>query len=230
MRLFRGIAVPKDKADQVITTIKNQGLARDRGWTWKMEFRHPGDLDALFAKADLSLKDTRPDGAQSDLGVCACGEETSAAYYAWQHNRTVENTTPIIMEFDMPDDAVSIDGRDFLYTVFQLGQPELAWPVLARVFGNCIQHYAERAWASKEQSIALCDLARHDPQIIKAHHTNAVVLGGRYNTVFRNAFIVRLPVGAASIVRVWSPTERPAFPRPEIMFDSLLVESHRRRE
>lgn len=195
-----------------------------------MEFRHPGDLDALFAKVNLSLKDTRPDGAQADPGVCACGEETGAAYYAWQHNRKGENTTPIIMEFDVPDDAVSIDGRDFLYTVFQLGEPELARPVLARVFGNCILRYADRAWASKEQSVALCDLARHDPQVIKAHHANAVILGGRYDTVFRNAFIVRLPVGTASIIRVWSPTEPPALPHPEIMFDSLLIESHRRTE
>jgi hypothetical protein len=94
-----------------------------------MEFRHPGNLDALFNKPDLSLEDTRPDNAEADAGVCACGEEAGAAYYAWQHNRKGENTTPIIMEFEVSDDAVSIDGRDFLYTVLQLGKPELARPV-----------------------------------------------------------------------------------------------------
>ncbi|WP_191060533.1 hypothetical protein [Geminicoccus harenae] len=150
MRLFRGIAVPEDKVEQVITTIKVQGLVRGMGKNWQMEFRHPGDLDALFAKTDLSLVDTRPDGVQVDFGVCACGEEMGAAYYAWQHNRTVENTTPIIIEFDAPDDAVSIDGSDFLYTVFSLGQPELARPVLKHVFGNRILRYADRAWLSKE--------------------------------------------------------------------------------
>jgi hypothetical protein len=35
-------------------------------------------------------------------------------YYAWQHNRKGENTTPILIEFEASDDAVSIDGRDFL--------------------------------------------------------------------------------------------------------------------
>lgn len=228
MRIFRGISIPEDKVDQVLTTIKKQGLAQDRGEFWKMEFRHPGNLDTLFAKADLSLEDTRPDGAEVDPGVCACGEEAGAAYYAWQHNRKGENTTPIIMEFDVSDDVVSIDGRDFLYTVFQLGEPELARPVLGRVFGERILRYAERAWTSKEQSVALCDLARHDPQVIKAHHSNSVVLGGRFNTVFRNAFIVKLPVESPSIVRVWSPTASPKLPIPEIMLDSLLVKSHRR--
>ncbi|MGB3273798.1 MAG: hypothetical protein WBA66_13015 [Xanthobacteraceae bacterium] len=228
MRFFRGTAVPEDKADQVITTVRNQGLARDRGESWKMEYRHPGDLDALFAKPDLSLMHTRPDSVEADPGVCACGEEAGAAYYACQHNRTSENTTPIVMEFEAPDEAVSIDGRDFLYTVFQLGEPGLARAALARAFGDAVLRYADRAWSSKEQSVALCDLACHDSQVIKAHHASRIVLGGRFNTVFRNAFIVRLPVEATSVIRVWSPTECPKLPIPEIMFDSLLVESHRR--
>ena len=214
MRFFRGIAVPEDKADQVVTTIKSQGLARDRGESWKMEFRHPGDLDALFAKPHLSLEDTRPDRAEANPGVCACGEETGAAYYAWQHNRKGENTAPVITEFDVPVDAVSIDGRDFLCAVFQLGDAELARPALAKVFGDGILRYSDRAWAANEQSVALCNLARHDPEVVKARHANAVVLGGRYGVVFRSAFIVRLPVEAASIIRVWSPTERPALPHP----------------
>jgi hypothetical protein len=76
-------------------------------------------------------------------------------------------------------------------------------------------------------SIALCDLARHDPEVIKAHHANTNVLGGRYCTVFRSAFIVKLPPTARSIVRVWSPAGRPALPLPEIMFNSLLIEPYR---
>ena len=71
MRFFRGITVPEVKAEQAIATIKDQGLARDRGNSRKMDFRHPGDLDALFAKPTLSLKDTRPNGAEADPGVCA---------------------------------------------------------------------------------------------------------------------------------------------------------------
>lgn len=187
-----------------------------------MEYRHPGSLDALFAKSDLSLKDTRPDGAPADDGICACGEVLGASYYAWQHNRNDENTAPILMEFTVPDDAVRIDGRDFLYTVFQMGDPDRARPVLKRAFGDAVLRYADSAWSSPEQSIPLCDLACHDPEVIEAHHASAVVLGGRYRTVFRSAFIVRLPIAPQSIIRVWSPEEQPALPAPEFMFHDLL--------
>jgi hypothetical protein len=67
--------------------------------------------------------------------VCACGEviETNY-YYASQHNREGENTTPTLIEFEASDDAIPIDGRDFLHTVFQLGEPALAPPALVRTF------------------------------------------------------------------------------------------------
>jgi hypothetical protein len=221
MRFFRGIAVPADKINQVATAIRSGGLTQDRG-RWRMQFRPPDDLESLFAKSDLSLEDTRPDGASGDSGVCACGEEMGSAYYAWKHNRVGECTAPTMIEFDVPANAVSIDGRDFLYPVFQRGNPEVARPALAAVFGESILRYSDRAWAAKEASIALCDLACHDPDVVSAHYANEVVLGGRYGTVFRNAFIVRLPVEAASIIRVWSPAKLPALPHPEMMLDDLL--------
>lgn len=226
MNFFRGIAVPAAKVDEVISTIKTQGLTRDRGEFWKMEYRHPGPLDALFASPDLSLKDTRPDGVVGDPAICACGEVYGAAYYAWHHNRHGENTAPILMGLEVPDDAVAIDGRDFLCTVFQFGNPERARPILERAFGNAVLRYAERAWASSEQSIPLCDLARHDSEVIKAHHANALVIGGRYHSVFRSAFIVRLPINGASMIRVWAPNEEPVLPDPEITLQDIIKRSH----
>ena len=191
MRFFRGLAVPAANVVQVLATIRNQGLGL--GSQWSFEYRHPGQLDALFARPDLSTQDTRPSD-RGDPAVCACGEEIGAAYYAWQHNRTRENDTPIIVEFEADQDTVAIDGRDFLSTVFQFGEPALARPVLARAFGNEVLPYAERAWATDNQEtrIALLDLAVHDPHVVKAHHANTVVLGGRLGTVFRSAFIVKL--------------------------------------
>jgi hypothetical protein len=148
---------------------------------------------------------------------------------AWQHNRTRENDTPIIVEFEADEDTVAIGGRDFLATVFQLGEPALARPALARAFGNAVLPYAERAWATDNQDtrIALFDLARHDPDVVKAHHANTVVLGGRFRTVFRSAFIVKLFPAPQSVVRVWSPAAQRALPVPEIMLSSLLIESCR---
>lgn len=225
MRFFRGLTIRAANVDQVLSTIRNQGLGP--GSQWSFEYRHPGPLDALFAKHNLSTQDTRPRDQSGDPAVCACGEEMGAAYYAWEHNRTRENNTPIIVEFESDEDGVAIDGRDFLATVFQLGEPALARPALARAFGNAVLPYAERAWATENQDIriALVDLARHDPAVVKAHHANAVVLGGRHRTVFRNAFIVKLPPAPKSIVRVLSPTERPVLPVPEITLSSLLIEN-----
>lgn len=225
MRFFRGLTVPAADVGQVISTIRSEGLSV--GNQWNFEFRHPGSLDALFAKSDLSTKDTRPHDQAGDPAVCACGEEMGAAYYAWQHNQTRENDTPIIVEFEADEDAIAIDGRDFLATVFQLGEPELARPALAQAFGPAVLPYAERAWATDNQDrrIALFDLARHDPDVVKAHHANTVVLGGRFGTVFRSAFIIKLP--PQSVIRAWSPLSRPSVPLPEITLSTLLTTSHR---
>jgi hypothetical protein len=227
MRFFRGLAVPAANVDQVLSTINNQGLGL--GSQWSFEYRHPGPLDALVAKPDLSTQDTRPPDEAGDPAVCACGEETGAAYYAWEHNCTRENDTPIIVEFEADEDTVAIDGQDFLATVFQFGQPALARPALARAFGNAVLPYAERAWATDNQDtrIALCDLARHNSDVVKAHHANTVVLGGRHRTVFRSAFIVKLPLAPQSIVRAWSPAARPALPVPQITMRGLLIEPYR---
>jgi hypothetical protein len=227
MRFFRGLTVPAANVDQVLSTIRNRGLSQ--GSQWSFEYRHPGPLDALFAKPDLSTQDIRPHNQAGDPAVCACGEEMGAAYYAWQHNRTSENDNPIIVEFEADQDAVAIDGRDFLATVFQFGEPALARPALARTCGNAVLPYAERAWATDNQNrrIALCDLARHDSDVVKAHHANTVVLGGRHHTVLRSAFIVKLPTAPQSIIRAWSPIGRPVLPVPGITLSSLLIESYR---
>jgi hypothetical protein len=152
MRFFRGLTVPAANVDQVLSTIRNQGLSL--GNHYSFAYRHPGPLDALFAKPDLSTKDTRPRDQTGDPAVCACGEEIGAAYYAWQHNRSRENDTPIIVEFEADEDTVAIDGRDLLATVFQLGEPELARPALARAFGNAVLIYAERAWGDRQSGYA----------------------------------------------------------------------------
>ena len=104
----------------------------------------------------------------------------------------------------MDESSVAVDGRDFLYTAFQLGDPGRARRVLRTAFGKAVLRYAERAWLqeSQDQRIALCDLATHDPAVIRAHHANELVLGGRYGTVFRNAFLVRAPILEGSILRV----------------------------
>lgn len=229
MLFHRGITVPAGQRDAIIASIEKSGLAQGQG-RWTMGHRHPGPLDLLLAKPDLSLEDTRPDGLEDDPAVCACGEPDGAAYYAWRHNRSSTNNTPIIITFEAPVSAVAIDGRDFLYTVFQIGNPDVAREPLVRVFGPKILHYADNAWATErsEQPIALCDLAIHDPEVIEAHHANDIVLGGRHNTVFRSAFTVSLPVGPQAIRSVEAPASPPMIPQPEIFLEDLLLPFERR--
>ena len=146
MRLFRGMAVPASKADSVVSAIKVEGLASGQGGR-EFDFNHPGPLDALFLKDNLSTEDTRSDDRQ--FAVCACGDEIGAAYYAWRHNHSSDNNTAVMVEFEADDRSIAVDGRDFLYTVFQLGEPALARPVLDRVFGHSLLRYAEKAWRSE---------------------------------------------------------------------------------
>lgn len=222
MRFFRGIAVPAGKAEITIADIRQQGLVSGQG-TWLTEHQHPGDLDALHRKPDLSLDDTRPKtGAVA--AVCACGDELGASYYACSHNLTSNNDTPILIEFEAAKSASAVDGKDFLYTAFQFGGAERALPVLERSFGKAVLRYAEKAWLSEEQSfrVAQCDLAIHDPDVIEAHYANDVVLAGRYGTIFRSAFTVALPVRPESITRVWSPSHAPTLPKPVVTLTDIL--------
>lgn len=149
---------------------------------------------------------------------------TGRFIYAWQHNRTEEHDTPIIIEFEAERDVVAVDGKDFLYTVFQLGDPGRARDVLKRSFGRRMLHYADRAWASNDGDlrIALCDLAIHDPEIVEAHYKSQVIIGGRHGTRFRNAFTVRLPVDCTAVIRAWSPTAQPSFLPTDIMLADVL--------
>lgn len=188
-----------------------------------MKQQRPPDLKALFAKPDLTLADTRGDNIPSYSAICACGEEDGAANYAWHHNRSGDDDTPVLIEFRATFQDTAIDGRDFLYTAFQFGRPELAKDVLSRLFGPQVIRYAKRAWSKKdsEYKIAMCDLAIFDPEIIAAHHANRSVIAGRYGTLFRSAFTVRMPIEPAAIARVWTPETEPIRAMAQISLDNI---------
>ncbi len=222
LTFYRGLAVPEAVAGTVMANIRQRGLC-ESGRTWVMHQGRPLDPEALFARTDLTTKETRSNHIPEDPAICACGEEDGAAHYAWRHNRSGDDDTPIMVEFRAPIEHVAVDGRDFLYTAFQLGKPERARNVLEGLFGTKVLRYAERAWSSKEgqHDIAMCDLAILDPDVIAAHYANRTVIGGRYRTVFRNAFTVRMPVKPSAIVRVWAPIEKPPGWVPKVSLDDI---------
>ena len=223
MRFFRGIAVPAAEAQNTIATIQSIGLVSSPGRR-EMKYEHPGDIEALYSKPDLLRKDTRPD-VHSVPAVCACGDEFGGLYYACSHNLTATNDTPLLIEFNADISAVTVDGNDFLYNVFQSGNRQLARSVLERCFGEAVLRYADQAWASKIPlyRTAQCDLAIYDPDVIQAHHANDVVLAGRHSTIFRSAFTIKLPVKPEFIVNVSSPSPDQDFPQPDVCFKALLL-------
>jgi hypothetical protein len=214
MRFFRGIAVPSVKADTVISSITRDGLDRNQGWL--MLWEKPADPERLLQNVDLSMEDTRGPRASAPVGICASGDEATAAFYAWKHN--CENDTPILIEFEVEPDVVAIDGRDFLYAAFQLGNAEKSSSALVKLFGPNVLRYAHMAWSSSngEKRIALCDLAVHNMHVVADHYRNKLVIAGRALLKFRNAFNIKLPIRPTSITRVWTPATFSALPSVDV--------------
>lgn len=215
MRFYRGIAVKKNETEEVIEGIRKSGhKAGDGSWAimapdLKEEYRDQSKWAELLRNENLSTRMTR---AKSVETVGVCGDSDSASYYACVHNRTEEHDTPILIELDARGENAWIDGRDFLYTVVQLwdrrggseDNKERVRDTLARAFGKSIIPYLNRALLDKEldSRLALVDMATNDSAVIKAHASNEHWLQGRYGTIFKCAFSIRLPIRPAQILSV----------------------------
>jgi len=213
--------VPSVKVEDVISSILHGGLDRDRGWP--MSWEKPTDPERLLRKVDLSKDDTRPHGS-AQVGICTCGDESSAAFYAWDPNLYRENDTPVLIEFEADEPVIAIDGRDFLYTAFQFGNCRKTSDALRKLFGPNILFYAQPAWDSMDHDkrIALCDLAIYDRDVIQYYYQNKLVIAGRLSTKFRNSFKIRLPIGPSSIIRVWIPTAFSELPPADVNLSDII--------
>jgi hypothetical protein len=67
----------------------------------------------------------------------------------------------------------------------------------------------------------MCDLATQDDGIIRDHAKNTAVIGGRYRTLFRTAFMVRTPIEAQRITDVKLIDADPPLPSSEITLDMV---------
>jgi hypothetical protein len=165
-------------------------------------------------------------GDQTPSRVCACADKTSALFYACKKNVTAPDSTSILITFEADIHDVIVDGRDFLYTVFQLGKPDRARSTVERLFGGAILRYVDRAWTTDvhdDQRISICDLAVQDDEVVRAHAHNTTVIGGRYKTEFCSAFMVRMPITKDRIVSVErAPDKDVKFPAPEIKLEMVV--------
>jgi len=226
-KLYRGIAVPWEQKESVIQEIEAKGLVYTEASNWKFSLG-PAFSDSyrekLFRKVDLSTSDTRPKGAK-EVYICACGEKQGARYYAYRHNRTKDKNCALVIEFEANIRDLRVDGRDFLYTMFQMGDPAKAREAVIDCFGKAIGRYAEAAWMSDRSqtnySIALCDLAIEDPAVIKGHLRNRSVINGRSRTSFCSAFFVRTPIPpthiqSIEVIKSFVPSE-PRWKLPDLV-------------
>jgi hypothetical protein len=224
MLFYRGIAVPAAAVESTAAEIRQNGLqVRTAGWQMLAHDLKP-HLDRIWALCSISRADVEPD-AEMPNWVCACADRSSALYYACNHNITSENNASLLISFKAELSDVIIDGRDFLYTMFQLGDPDRARPIAQQLFGTAILRYVDRAWDTDQddQRISICSLAVQDDDVIRAHASNATAISRRSSTQFCNAFMVRLPIASDSIVSVEEiEIERATLPRAQVTLDMIL--------
>src|ERR1700726_1550056 len=224
MRFYRGITVPIRSAPAVIDQIRTRGLLPGDG-NWRMSAADlKGRLEEIWRKPKVTYADTKPtEGNPGPSWVCACAEEQGAVYYACRHDKSGENDTPILISFDAEASDAVVDGRDFLYTAFQLSDAARGRTVLEQLFGPAILRYADRAWGvDGDERIALCDLAVQDNAVVLAHADNKTVIAGRFGTLLRSAFFVRTPVPAARIADVRVVEDAYELPEPDIVLGGLI--------
>jgi hypothetical protein len=210
LTLHRGIAVPRESAEMVTDKIRLQGIKGDEGF-WRIRVTPLRSIiTGLLQKDGLSTADTRNVKLEYDT-ICACGDDLGASYYALRHN-TYRNADEVslVVDMDIPETNIFVDGRDFLYACFQLWDCissdyyKQQCLTLAKLFGSEILQYFNRAASSRCQDfrIAMCDLACQDLNVIKVRARNTIIIGGRHQTVYSSAFSIRPPISADQILNV----------------------------
>lgn len=220
MKFYRGLSVASTECEVVLRQIREKGIVSNI-WNWRTEHFRPDG--GLIKKINLSLDDTRPKEISGVPAACACGDLEGALYYAWRHSRPTERC-PVIVEFESPIHNVAIDGKDFLYTIFQFGVPEKAAPVIRDIYGERGLMYAELAWkkCDTRARIAICDLMIHDSEVIQAHHANKNAIKGRYGILFCSAFTVEIPILPDNIIDVYEAFSPPNEPDKLICLMDLI--------
>jgi hypothetical protein len=231
LTLFRGIAVPVEKASHIKDHILREGIRGDEGKQWRFELSDlRQSIDSLLQKPNLVPTDTGAEAGTSQFSVlCACGDEVGASFYATRHNaRPNTRETSYVIQFSAQSSGVYIDGRDFLYTCFQLWDQEnkssleIQRRTLMKIYGSRIARYFDKAAASNDQQyrIAVCDLACQDAQIVESHVQNGITVRGRHGVVFSSAFLVTAPVLPTEIIKVDEAIEMDF--RPDLTLDDFL--------
>jgi len=241
LKLYRGISLAEQDVDRVIEDIKLNGINVSEEARWEFQITFIKDRVAeLFEKEDLFTLDTRPqknkpnDYTMGELinpskTVCFA-DKLGARYYAVKHNKTESKTVPILIETEIDLKNIIIDGRDFLYTCFQflemkdISKQQKQISDLTQIFGNSIEKYLIKSSKTdiQDTKIALCDLATQDDDVIIEHYLNKIILAGRYNTIFRTAFHIKMPINKGDVKSVSIIEPNHFYQVPQISYKDII--------
>lgn len=211
--LYRGINCLNASFQNLILT---NGILGTEGESWEFYFRN-----GIKPLIDINVNDFSGSNElfpeSTSRAVCACGDEHSASYYACIHNK---GNFPLVVKFRTEVDYIYIDGRDFLYTVFQLWDmksPNNFSKVrqqLRNLFGDSVLQYFDQCETEKDHAkrIIYCNYACHDNDVKFSHLNNPTIIKGRYNTLFKSAFIVKAPINKEDILDVFIPVHPSIMP------------------
>jgi hypothetical protein len=225
--LYRGIALDPQMVDADCAAIRQTGELAARS-CWKNTMASPTHVrscTAKLAQTPSKVRDWIGRLPQTRL-TYACGDYEGAARYALR-----ERGIPVVLIFKIALEEVIIDGKDFLYTVFQLwdqkgtGHRDRVRENLSSLFGPAMVGWFDRACRETDTMarIGLCDLAVHDLAAIEQHYANTIDMAGRHDRVFRSSFALPANVDPTAILDIEEIEEPPPDPARTIHFHADML-------
>jgi hypothetical protein len=225
--MYRGIALHQQRAAADRTTIRQTGrLAAKSFWTNTMASPAQVRSRSLeLAWAPSNVRDEIGRLPQTPL-TYACGDFEATARYALR-----ESGTPVVISFEITLEEVMIDGKDFLYTVFQFwdrdgtSHCDLVRENLSTLFGSAMLGWFDRACRETDTMarIGPCDLAVHDLAAIDRHYANRTDIAGRHNRLFRSSFALPATLDPAAILNIQEVALPPPDPARAIHFHTDML-------
>lgn len=230
--LYRGLAVPFAEVQRVTADIIDHGLCKVDAMHWGSTMASPLEIRRQaveLGKTPGTIRDRIQEMSGRHV-ICGCGDILGATIYAQTYSRTDDERCCLLITYSMPVGDLIIDGKDFLYTVFQFWDRnharhrEIVRDVLEIIFGKSILPYFDAAAGLKDtiERVGICDLACVDVDVIRVHAQNSLLVHGRYNTKFCSAFQMQAPVPAERIISVARVTQVPEIPSRSIVLSALL--------
>jgi hypothetical protein len=224
--LYRGIALDEQTADADCIVIRRSGQLAAKSW-WKNTMANPTEVRlrmSKLARVPNEIRDKISQLPQLPL-TYSCGDFEGAARYALRGSGI-----PFVITFEIALEDVIIDGKDFLYTVFQLwdrhgsSHRDRIRENLSSLFGPTMLGWFDLACRESDSGrIGLCDLAVHDLAAIKHHHANRIDIAGRIDRVFHSSFALPATLGPAAILDIKEVGAPPPDPGCTIHFrDDML--------